>query len=280
MMKKCMLAALLFTWSVHLLYGQMGGTPPEIGSVQRDIPTVHVNELVSTHFIFPEPIQYVDLSSENVVGDLPVENVLRVKPLQGSGDSTSYLGVLTIVGQKLMMQYHVRYVAAAKADKNITISSGEGISLITPEITLSEPEMKDFCIKVLSQKPSVHGVKSKENRLEVRLNNVFTIGNYFFIDITARNKTHIPYSVDQLRFKIEDKKIPKATNAQAVEITPVYALYDTKSFKSRYRNIFVFEKFTFPNEKVFSIALAEKQISGRQVVLRISYRDMLNADSL
>ncbi len=275
MMKKYMLAALLVTWSIRILYGQT-----ETGSVNKDIPTVHVNEIVSTHFIFSEPIRYVDLSSKSVVGDLPVENVLRVKPLPGSGDSISYLGILTIVGQKFMMQYHVRYVAAEKADKNITVSSQEGISLITPEITLSEPEMKSFCLDVLAQKRSARRVKSKVNRLEISLNNVFTIGNYFFVDISAHNKTNIPYSVDQLRFKIEDKKIVKATNAQSVEISPVYALYDTKSFKSKYRNIFVFEKFTFPNEKIFSIELAEKQISGRQVVLRVAYKDMLNADNL
>lgn len=283
-MKKHTLKPYAFTCLLLILsqtlYAQIEIVPPPATSVSQKLPTVHVHEDVSTHFISPEPIRKVDLSTERVAGDLLLENVLRIKPLPGSGDSTSYLGVLTIVGQKFMIQYELIYVAATKADKRIAVSSQEGISLLSPTVSLSAPEMKNFSVKVLQQKRGMHHVKARENRLEISVNNVFTVGDYFFIDLSARNKTNIPYSIDQLRFKIEDKKITKATNAQAVEIQPVYALYDTKEFKRRYRNVFVFEKFTFPNEKVFSIELAEKQISGRQVVLRLAYQDILNADNL
>jgi len=41
----------------------------------------------------------------------------------------------------------------------------------------------------------------------------------------------------------------------------------------------VFEKFTFPDEKVFTVEVSEKQISGRTVILRIDYADVLNADA-
>ena len=36
---------------------------------------------------------------------------------------------------------------------------------------------------------------------------------------------------------------------------------------------------TFPNDKVFSIELSEKQISGRTITLSIDYEDVLYADS-
>jgi UDP-N-acetylmuramate--alanine ligase len=44
-------------------------------------------------------------------------------------------------------------------------------------------------------------------------------------------------------------------------------------------NLFVFEKFTFPDQKVFTIEFSEKQISGRTVKLMIDYEDVLNADT-
>lgn len=36
---------------------------------------------------------------------------------------------------------------------------------------------------------------------------------------------------------------------------------------------------TFPNDKVLTIELSEKQISGRNISLNIDYEDVLNADN-
>ncbi|NCC10952.1 MAG: DUF4138 domain-containing protein, partial [Bacteroidia bacterium] len=37
-------------------------------------------------------------------------------------------------------------------------------------------------------------------------------------------------------------------------------------------------KMTFPNDKVLSIEMSEKQISGRTISLSIDYEDVLSAD--
>jgi Domain of unknown function (DUF4138) len=42
----------------------------------------------------------------------------------------------------------------------------------------------------------------------------------------------------------------------------------------------VFDKFTFPNDKILTIELAEKQVSGRAEVLKIKYKDILTAETL
>ena len=46
-----------------------------------------------------------------------------------------------------------------------------------------------------------------------------------------------------------------------------------------YRNVIVVKKMTFPNDKVLTIELSEKQISGRTISLSIDYEDVLSADS-
>ena len=51
------------------------------------------------------------------------------------------------------------------------------------------------------------------------------------------------------------------------------------SFKKGYRNVAVLKKMTFPNDKVLSIELSEKQISGRTISLQLDYEDVLSADS-
>ena len=70
----------------------------------------------------------------------------------------------------------------------------------------------------------------------------------------------------------------KATTFQSIELQPLLVSQQDKSFKKKWRNIFVFDKFTYPEDKIFVIELAEKQLSGRVIRLEIEYSDLLNAD--
>lgn len=114
--------------------------------------------------------------------------------------------------------------------------------------------------------------------MRIRLNNIYSIDKYFFgLELTF-NQTNIQYDNENIRFMVEDKKKTKATTFQSIEISPILVSQQDKSFKKKYRNVFVFEKFTFPEEKVFVIELSEKQLSGRVVRLEVEYSDILNAD--
>ena len=64
-----------------------------------------------------------------------------------------------------------------------------------------------------------------------------------------------------------------------IELNPAFVLDQSNTFKYGYRNVIVLKKMTFPNDKVLSIELSEKQISGRAITLNIDYEDVLYADS-
>ena len=93
------------------------------------------------------------------------------------------------------------------------------------------------------------------------------------------NRTNIRFDIDQLRVKLNDKKTSKATTVQTIELTPALILDPTQSFRYGYRNVIVLKKMTFPNDKVLTIELSEKQISGRTIYLSVDYEDVLSADS-
>ena len=80
-------------------------------------------------------------------------------------------------------------------------------------------------------------------------------------------------------FRHLNKKIYKATNNQSILLTPLYALNNQTKIRKNYRNIFVFEKFTFPNSKILKIRLIEEQISGRVIDMKVNYSDVLQADT-
>lgn len=115
--------------------------------------------------------------------------------------------------------------------------------------------------------------------MTMRLNNIYVVGEYFFIDFSVDNKTNLPFDIDELRVKLQDKKQQKATNVQTIELKPALVLDRSVRFKKGYRNIIVLKKMTFPNDKVLSIELSEKQISGRTISMNLDYEDVLAADA-
>ena len=243
----------------------------------NDLKTVYVNEQVSTHFVLSEPVQYVDISTNYAVSDIPLSNVVRLRP---KDKDNSNLGIVTIITQQYMVQYQLVYGDVELADKQVLIKQQDGVGLMLNEVNLTYEDMTNFCTKILQKKEESTKAKVKRNDIDARLNHVYTIGDYFLVDIAVLNHSNIPFNIDQIRFKIEDKKIVKATNYQQMEIEPEYQYHHQVEFHKKYRNVFVFKKFTYPNQKVFTIELAEKQISGRNITLKINYKDVLRADAL
>ena len=221
----------------------------------------------------------MNISNKKVAGDLPLSNILRIKPVSTDSLVEGFIGVLTIVGQKTMAQFQLQYATEDKAVKNYQVANADMIGFINPELSLSSTEMRTFCLNILKTKPSRPITKLKQRKVRAKLNHLYTIGDYYFVDLSFHNKSNIRYDIDQIRFKIEDKKIVKSTNYQQIEISPIFRLYNTPEFKKNYRNIFVFKKFTFPQEKTFSIEISEEQISGRTMKLKVSYTDVLKADT-
>lgn len=241
----------------------------------EELKVMYVNEDVTTHFIATEDVVYVDISNNDIIGDIPVENVVRIKPLKEGAN-----GVVTIATESSLVQYALVYTD--EKDKVMTrhnIQYDELRSLLNARHQLTKSDLYDYAGKMMRTRKKYYDVSNTEHGMKIGLNNIYTVGNYFFIDLSMKNRTNIQFDIDQIRFKIEDKRKTKATNFQSIEISPVVSYTDDDSFKKTYRNIFVFEKFTFPEDKVFCIEFAEKQLSGRTITLRISYADVLQADT-
>jgi conjugative transposon TraN protein len=244
---------------------------------QNNLPIVYLPENITVHFISPEPIQYVDISSKHIAGDLPLKNILRIKYRDSAATGSD--AVITITGEKFIAQYHV-ICGGTNVPTAIDINPADTRPLDIADVSLSVNQLKNLCLDIAAQKPDKRMEKSKAFGIKATLNHVYTLGDYVFLDIAYRNKTNLKYDIDRLRFMIDDKKINKASNVQSVPIDPVYTLFNVSFFKKQYRNIFVFKKLTYPGNKVLHIELSEKQISGRVIALTIPYRDMLEADQL
>lgn len=249
----------------------------------NDLPSILISRDVSLHIISPEPIRYVDISTHTIAGDFPVDNVLRLKVLPDSStrlnNFTGNTPVVTIVGESFIAQYRLVYLPGTAVSSQVNILPEHTRPLDAAAISLTSPELKVHALSMLKNRSSHRIRKAHEYGISVALNQVYTIGDQVFLDITYRNETNLAYDIDEMRFKIEDKKINKATNVQSIEIKPVWQLYPLTGFKKTYRNIYVLKKVTFPENKILNIELTEKQISGRAITLQIKYKDILKADT-
>ena len=148
-----------------------------------------------------------------------------------------------------------------------------------PAVSMSTEDMVRFARRIWNSPAKYRNVSRKHQRMIMRLNNIYTVGEYFFIDFSVENMTNLRFDIDELRFKLTDKKQHKRTTVQSIELESVFVLDKSRSFQSGYRQVAVLKKMTFPNDKVLSIELSEKQISGRTISISIDYEDVLAADS-
>ena len=240
---------------------------------------VFVNEKVTTHLLMPENIKLVDISTYKIVGNQCTDNIVRIKP-SGRMYDNELVGTITVIDERHIVQLNVVYTAGpAKANSIYRIKAGDMGRYENPDVTMPHKEMAAYTWAIFASKPRKH-IHSQENGIKARVNNIYSIGDYFFIDYSLYNATKIKYDISEVRIKLTDKKELKATNSQTIELTPMYSLSSAKSFKKAYRNVLVLDKLTFPEEKVLKLEISEEQISGRVVTLDINYKDMLHADGV
>ena len=254
-------------------------------SAQRttdEMQLLTVNENVTTVITASEPVRFVDISTDKVVGDQPINNTIRLKPKEGmeTNKDGDILAVVTIVTERYRSQYALIYTShldEAVTDKAIALD--ERIPYNNPAVSMSTADMVKYAREIWTSPARYRNVSTRMHRMTMRLNNIYRVGEYFFLDFSVDNRTNIKFDIDQLRVKLQDKKTSKATTVQTIELTPELVLDPVKSFRYGYRNVIVIKKMTFPNDKILTIELSEKQISGRTIFLSVEYEDVLNADS-
>lgn len=282
---------ILFAFIANILTAQTA-TKEQIIS---DLPEIVITEGINLHIISPEPIQYVDLSTIYLTGDLPTTNIARIKitdspepnqiekiKKQSFFKSGQNIGVITVVGQSFIAQYKAIYLNSENLNSvtNIHVQPEDMQPIELDKMVFSNLELRKFAMDIIQKKSENNPIREEKNlKLNVQLNNVYVLSDYVFLDMTFINNSNLSYDIEELKFSIEDKKIYKATNSQSIEMIPIFQLNPQKHFKKNFRNIYVFKKFTFPNSKVMMIRLIEEQLSGRTIEMKVNYSEILKADT-
>lgn len=285
---KSLLLALSFVLSTAFSHAFClpGDMPPSVTNLSGNVsafrtrPVLYLNEAVTTHLVLPEHIKLVDLSTEKIAGNQCSDNIVRLKPSCPLSDG-AFVGTVTLIGERHIALYDLIYTADPRQALPLFYVPGKHLhGYQNPAVKMSGNAMAQYAWAIFCSGRRYHDIKTKAYGISMRINNIYAVDDYFFIDFSLHNHTHIPYDIEELRVKLMDKKETKATNSQTLDLTPDYLLFDAKTFRKDYRNVLVLKKMTFPEEKILQLEVYESQISGRTLSLPITYENILHADAL
>lgn len=81
------------------------GTTDQCGELSmpctyQEMEQLTVNEQVTTVITANEPIRFVDISTDKIAGDQPINNTVRLKPKEGLHEDGEVLAIVTIVTER------------------------------------------------------------------------------------------------------------------------------------------------------------------------------------
>ena len=193
---------------------------------------IYVNREVTTHIVMPENIKMVDISTTKIAGNQCTDNIVRIKPSCGSDSipeagyrDNELLGTLTLIGERHIAQYDILYTQSPQMAASIfEVPYSHTQSYINPEVTMPMSEMARYAWAVYGSGRKYNQIVSRAHGMKAVVNNIYAVGDYFFIDYSLQNRTKIAYDIEELRVKLADKKETKATNSQTIELSPVFSL--------------------------------------------------------
>lgn len=247
----------------------------------------------TVHIIFPAPIRYVDLGSNNIIAGKAgsSENILRVKASIRQFESETNMAVITEEGS--YYTFNVKY--ADEPEKlNIEMKDfmHDGIATNRPnnsmEIYLKElgsesPRLVYLINRAIynSDKRLVKHIGSKRFGIQYLLKGIYSHNNQLYLHTSIKNSSNVAFDIDFVRMKIVDRKMTKQTAIQETVIYPLraYNFISTVGGNRTERTVFTIDKITIPNDKQLVIELFEKN-GGRNQVFIVENADLLRAEEI
>lgn len=245
----------------------------------------------TTCIIFKSPIRSVDIGSRDIIGDkaAEVENVLRIKAAVIGFNETNF-SVMTADGKfySFLATYN-EYPAVVSYDLsegNINqyqnVVQVDGGEVVFADVQATQEQVVANCISVSTRKKNLSGVGTSEYKMDARIPNIYVKDNLMYLKIRVENQSNINYDMDYIRFFITDEKIAKQTSRQELEILPLYVYNEPlRQIKGNefVEKVFVFQKFTIPNDKTVRTVVGEKN-GGRTLNFKLKNKDIMQAGSI
>ena len=242
------------------------------------------------HILFPSEVVYVDLGSLDLIADKAdgAQNVVRIKAAKQDFTEETNFSVITADGcfysftavySENPSQLNIEmedwlhkdpYSDFANRQMYIRLDELSGETPLTVNrimYTILRRNVRD-----------TKSVGSKRFGIEVLLRGVYVHGDLFYLHVSMRNRSKVAFDIDYIRFKICDRKTARRTAVQETFVNPVRVFDEIMRVdaEAMIRNVFVFRKFTIPDDKVLVMEVYERN-GGRHQRFEIENSRLVGA---
>lgn len=240
----------------------------------------------TTHLLFPSPIKYVDLGSENLIANKAddVANVLRVKSSTRDFEEETNFSVVTEDGKFYSFDvFYSSYPDTLNYDLLKLQRNNEkeyAADVTFDEMDGSSSSLTELIMQNLYKNPkrTIKHIGNKSFGIQFLLRGLYVHeGKYYFIT-HLKNSGNIPYPVDFITFKIVDEKKLKRTVVQDRILSPLrnYSTIAKVEEHDEAFDIFLLDQFTLMEGQILEIEILEKK-GGRHLKMQVTNNDLICA---
>lgn len=246
----------------------------------------------TVHLIFPAPVRYVDLGSQNIIAGKAedAENVLRVKAAFKDFETETNMSVICEDG--FFYAFNVKYADEPEklnVEMKDFLSPVEGrlpsnrADIYFKELGNESPILVKLMMKTIYQndKRVFKHIGTQMFGMKFLLRGLYAHNGLLYFHTRIDNMTNMPYSVDFVTFKVVDKKVAKRTAIQEQVLQPLRAYHQVNYIKGRHTesSVFALEQFSLSEDKQLEVTLYEHN-GGRTLTFYVEPQDLLLAQKI
>lgn len=280
------LVFILLSFSMSLLSSQEMQESTSLNDAKLEPFKLEVTYNKTTHLIFPSPIRYVDLGSENLIANKAedVGNVLRIKAgINGFEEETNF-SVITQDGK--FYNFDVLYSPYPNTlnydllKLRQTQEKEYSTDVQFEELKGNSSSLNEAIMKTLYENPkrTITHIGTKSFGILFLLKSLYVYEAKFYFIFQMTNKSNISYDIDFINFKIADKKNLKRTIIQEKILTPlrIYPIINAVSNQASSNVLYLLDQFTLFDDQILEIEVFEKN-GGRHQKIEVENIDLINA---
>lgn len=251
---------------------------------------VEVTYTKTVHILFPAAVRYVDLGSSNLIAGKVegAENVIRIKAAVRDFSGETNFSVITDDG--VFYSFDATY-SEDPANLNIEMEdwlnkdpysdfSNDRMYIRLQELGNETPVVVNRIMYTIYKRNAndIKDIGCKKFGIQSLVKGIYIHNDLIFLHTSIKNSSNISFDIENIRFRIADKKVAKRTAVQETFLEPVriYNNIRTVDGKTTVRNVFTFPKFTIPDDKVLTVEIFERN-GGRHQSYVIENVDLVNA---
>ena len=246
----------------------------------------------TVHLIFPAPVRYVDLGSQNIIAGKAedAENVLRVKAAVKDFETETNMSVICEDGS--FYAFNVKYADEPEklsVEMKDFLSPVEGrlpsnrADIYFKELGNKSPVLVKLMMQTIYQndKRYIKHIGAHQFGMKFLLRGLYAHNGLLYFHTRIDNMTNMPYSVDFITFKVVDKKVAKRTAIQERVLQPLRAYHQAMYVKGKHTecSVFALEQFSLSEDKQLEVTLYEHN-GGRTLTFYVEPQDLLLAQKI